>query len=74
LAGAALGALIVNAGKTWFTGALPEFWLFALGGLFVAVTLLFPKGILGTAADHLSRLRRSPSPVAAPNSLPHPAE
>ncbi|OYW41889.1 MAG: urea ABC transporter permease subunit UrtC, partial [Azorhizobium sp. 12-66-6] len=31
LVGAALGALIVNAGKTWFTGVLPEAWLFALG-------------------------------------------
>ena len=48
LAGAALGALVVNAGKTWFTGAIPELWLFALGGLFVLVTLFLPKGILGT--------------------------
>lgn len=47
LAGAILGALVVNAGKTWFTGALPEFWLFALGGLFVFVTLFMPRGILG---------------------------
>src|SRR5262249_25149653 len=30
LVGAALGALVVNAGKTWFTGAIPELWLFAL--------------------------------------------
>ena len=51
LVGAALGALVVNAGKTWFTGAIPEFWLFALGGLFVVVTLFLPKGILGTAFD-----------------------
>ena len=36
LTGAALGAVIVNAAKSWFTGALPEYWLFALGGLFVA--------------------------------------
>src|ERR671920_2163346 len=40
LAGAALGAILVNAGKSWFTGIIPEFWLFALGGLFVVVTLL----------------------------------
>ena len=33
LVGAALGALAVNAGKTWFTGAIPELWLFALGAL-----------------------------------------
>jgi urea transport system permease protein len=49
LAGAALGAIVVNWAKTWFTGALPEYWLFALGGLFIAVTLFLPKGILGTA-------------------------
>ncbi len=51
LVGAALGAFAVNIGKSWFTGALPEFWLFALGGLFVFVTLLMPKGILGTIED-----------------------
>jgi urea transport system permease protein len=51
LAGPILGALLVNAGKTWFTGVLPEFWLFALGGLFVFVTLLMPRGILGAAKD-----------------------
>jgi urea transport system permease protein len=74
LAGAILGALAVNAGKTWFTGALPEFWLFALGGLFVFVTLLMPRGILGTAQDLWTRSRtrfRSRRPSEA---LPHAAE
>jgi urea transport system permease protein len=74
LAGAILGALAVNAGKTWFTGALPEFWLFALGGLFVFVTLLMPRGILGTAQDLWTRSRtrfRSERPSGA---LPHAAE
>ncbi|QPC92782.1 urea ABC transporter permease subunit UrtC [Mesorhizobium sp. INR15] len=47
IVGPIIGALLVNAGKSWFTGVLPEFWLFALGGLFVAVTLLLPKGIIG---------------------------
>lgn len=69
LAGAILGALLVNAGKTWFTAALPEFWLFALGGLFVFVTLFMPRGILGAASDlwerssQKLRARRSPQPV-----------
>ncbi len=45
--GPIIGALLVNAGKSWFTGAIPELWLFALGGLFVAVTLFLPKGIMG---------------------------
>jgi urea transport system permease protein len=47
LVGAVLGAVAVNWGKTWFTGVLPEYWLFALGALFVVVTLFLPKGILG---------------------------
>ena len=48
LYGAALGAVLVNYAKTYFTGALPEVWLFMLGGLFVAVTLFLPKGIVGS--------------------------
>ena len=47
LYGAVLGAIGVNYAKTWFTGVFPEFWLFALGGLFVLVTLLLPRGIAG---------------------------
>ena len=69
LAGAILGALVVNAGKTWFTGALPEYWLFALGGLFVFVTLFMPKGILGAAGALWSRAktwdRRAPAKVVS---------
>jgi urea transport system permease protein len=68
LAGAILGALVVNVGKTWFTGVLPEFWLFALGALFVFVTLFMPRGILGAAQDIWERsgqqLRRGRSPQA----------
>jgi urea transport system permease protein len=47
LIGAILGAVLVNLGKTYLTGALPEIWLFALGGLFIFVTLVMPKGIIG---------------------------
>ncbi|WP_428607375.1 urea ABC transporter permease subunit UrtC [Sedimenticola sp.] len=47
LYGAAAGALMVNYGKTYLTGALPEVWLFALGALFVLVTILLPKGVIG---------------------------
>jgi urea transport system permease protein len=47
LVGAVVGAVLVNYAKTWLTGALPEVWLFALGGLFVAVTLLLPYGLIG---------------------------
>jgi urea transport system permease protein len=47
LHGAALGAILVNYAKTFFTGALPEVWLYALGTLFVLVTLFLPRGIMG---------------------------
>ena len=47
LAGAVIGAVLVNALKSWFTTAMPDLWLFALGGLFILVTLLMPKGVLG---------------------------
>ena len=47
LYGAALGAVIVNYAKTWMTGSFPEVWPFALGGLFILVTLSLPKGVVG---------------------------
>jgi urea transport system permease protein len=56
LYGAALGAVLVNFAKTYFTGALPDIWLYALGGLFVLVTLALPHGIVGLFAGE--RLRK----------------
>ena len=47
LYGAVVGALLVNYSKTYFTAALPEIWLFALGALFILVTMYLPKGIAG---------------------------
>jgi urea transport system permease protein len=47
LYGAVVGALVINYAKTYFTAELPEVWLFALGGLFVLVTLLLPRGLTG---------------------------
>jgi urea transport system permease protein len=69
LVGAALGAILVNFGKTFFTGALPEYWLFALGLLFIVVTLFMPKGIVGLAAQWTNR-RRAPKNA---RDLPAPA-
>ncbi|MAN80436.1 MAG: urea ABC transporter permease subunit UrtC [Magnetovibrio sp.] len=66
LVGATVGAIIVNFGKTLFTGILPEFWLFALGGLFIAVTLFLPKGIVGTYDDWKARRRASKDAAATP--------
>ncbi len=59
LLGAALGALLVNFAKTYFTGAFPEFWLFALGGLFVMVTLFAPQGIAGFLKQRFKRQQQS---------------
>jgi urea transport system permease protein len=47
LYGAIAGAVLVNYAKTYLTGAFPEVWLFALGALFVLVTLFLPRGIIG---------------------------
>ncbi len=47
IVGPIIGAVLVNTGKSYFTGALPDYWLFALGALFIAVTLFLPKGIVG---------------------------
>ena len=47
LIGAIVGAVSVNAIKTYFTVAYPEVWLLVLGSLFVVVTLFMPNGIVG---------------------------
>ncbi|HWA77453.1 MAG TPA: urea ABC transporter permease subunit UrtC [Polyangiaceae bacterium] len=47
LAGAALGAGLVNGAKSFFTQAFPEYWLFFLGALFILVTLFLPQGVAG---------------------------
>jgi urea transport system permease protein len=47
LYGAAAGAALVNYAKTYLTGAFPEVWLYALGALFVLVTLFLPRGLAG---------------------------
>lgn len=47
LSGPILGALIISALYSYMTGALPEFWPYVLGLLFIAVVVLFPEGIVG---------------------------
>ncbi len=49
LAGAAVGAGIVNGAKSFFTQAFPEYWLYFLGLLFILVTLFMPQGVAGLA-------------------------
>jgi urea transport system permease protein len=58
LYGAVLGAFAVNFAKTWFTAAWPDGWLFALGGLFIMVTLFLPDGAAGLFERILARRGR----------------
>ena len=75
LVGAVVGAVTVNFLKTTFTtGMLAPYWLFALGALFIVVTLALPKGIVGTLYEVLDRKaarrtdRRNGQPVSQPQA------
>jgi urea transport system permease protein len=72
LFGPILGAFAVNGAKSWFTVAYPEYWLYFLGLLFVGVTLLLPRGLMGLA-ERL-RARRSDVHPAAPSPIGRPGE
>jgi urea transport system permease protein len=75
LTGAALGAVLVNYGKTYFTsGVLAPYWLFMLGSLFIGVTLLLPRGVVGTM-QHWAVQRRASADAKVVASVPAaPAE
>jgi len=78
IVGPIVGAIAVNAAKSWFTGALPELWLFALGGLFIASTLFLPRGIVGLwdrwQAVRVTRKAQAVESKAAARTEPQPAE
>jgi urea transport system permease protein len=57
LIGPIVGAFAVNGAKSWLTVAAPEFWLYFLGALFIAVTLFLPGGIMGLLRNPRSLLR-----------------
>ena len=54
------GAILVNAAKSWFTGVLPEYWLFALGALFIFTTLYLPDGVAGLIRKTVGKARSKP--------------
>jgi urea transport system permease protein len=60
LYGAVIGAILVNYAKTIFTGVMPDAWLFALGAMFVLVTVFLPKGVAGLFG-YLKRRKRDDS-------------
>ncbi len=77
LLGAVYGTLLVNWAKTSFSESFPELWLFGLGGLFIAVVLLFPNGLAGLYRSYVEpRLGAlfSRKPPAASSTAPAPAE
>ncbi len=72
LTGAVIGAVLVNYAKTYFTsGILAPYWLYMLGGLFIAVTLLLPRGIVGSL-HHWTALHRDRASAAAEEGVTEP--
>ena len=57
LIGPIVGAFIVNGAKSWLTVTAPEFWLYFLGALFIAVTLFLPNGVVGLVKQVRERLK-----------------
>ena len=79
LVGAIIGAVGINAARSVLTARFPELWPVILGGLFVAVVLFFPDGIVGIPGQcrrGLRRLRARLTGAAArrPEPAPHPSE
>jgi urea transport system permease protein len=65
LIGPIIGAFIVNGAKSWLTVAYPEYWLYFLGALFIAVTLFLPNGIVGLVRKWRSKVRGGAAPSDA---------
>jgi len=69
LIGPIIGAITVNAAKSYATRAFPEQWLYFLGGMFIFVTLFMPKGIVGIPAqlrEMSKKFKRAPIEPTAP--------
>ena len=65
LTGAIVGAVGVNWTRSFLTNHFPELWPFFLGGLFIAVVMFFPKGVVGLLNRLWSMMSRR-----KPNSMP----
>lgn len=77
LFGAVIGALLVNFAKSIFSETFPELWLFAMGGLFIAVVMAFPNGLAGIYSTYVAPLisrflpnERKASDSAQPTKAP----
>ncbi len=80
LIGAVYGAVLVNLGKTYFSEAFPELWLFLLGGLFIFVVMFLPDGLAGVYQKYVRPLflkkkvadKPTPPPANDPEDIPEP--
>ena len=68
--GAVYGALLVNWAKTSFSESFPELWLLGLGGLFIAVVLVFPNGLAGIYDQYVAPYLRKLIPQRAAAKQP----
>ena len=67
LVGPILGAVFVNALKSWATRAFPDLWLIILGVMFIFVVLFMPRGLVGLFEQAWAFVR---SRVSATSSKP----
>ncbi|WP_407304971.1 urea ABC transporter permease subunit UrtC [Acinetobacter sp.] len=80
LIGAVYGAVLVNLGKTYFSEAFPEVWLYFLGALFIFVVMFLPDGLAGLYAKYVRPLfvkkkpsdHPAPPPANDPEDIPDP--
>ncbi len=68
LVGPVVGAISVNALKSWATRAYPDLWVLILGGTFVLIVMFMPKGLVGIPSqiqELITKIRRK-TPQADP--------
>ena len=71
LIGAVYGAILVNLGKTYFSEAFPEVWLYFLGALFIGVVMFLPNGLAGLYEKYVRPLFLKKKPIDS--TLPPPS-
>jgi urea transport system permease protein len=68
LLGPIIGAISINALKSWATRAYPDLWLIILGGLFILVVLFLPGGLV-SLPERLKAAWRKLHPAPAPTEV-----
>ncbi|WP_104491769.1 urea ABC transporter permease subunit UrtC [Acinetobacter indicus] len=70
LIGAVYGAVLVNLGKTYFSEAFPEIWLYFLGALFIGVVMFLPNGLAGLYEKYVRPLFLKKRPIDSTSPPP----